>query len=225
MAEMQYVIQGQGREITNLKNTVKNQCDKINTLEMELISPNLTKNDEEKDDLKNSVRTDIFISKIVHDAKSKTKGHNPLRKTFARRCGANIAFSAYLDHNLEHLTTGHIIKCNQPLLNVGNAYSTITGLFTVPQTGVYLLTFTINSHRDDDTEQLTYVKLVSDNRNIIDAVNVLNAQYSEHMGGNTAIVQLTEGESVWLEVFGTTNGQLQSDDNYRYVSFSGVFLF
>ena len=107
----------------------------------------------------------------------------------------------------------------------GNAYSTITGLFTVPKTGVYLLTFTINTHSDRISEIRTYVKLVSNNKNIIDAISILKATGRDQMGGNTAIVQLSAGESVWLEVFGTTNGQLQSDGNYRYVSFSGVLLF
>ena len=138
----------------------------------------------------------------------------------------NIAFSAYLDHNLNHLTSGFLIKCNQALLNVGNAYNTITGIFTVPKTGVYLLTFTISSNnRHGMFETKTYIKLVSNGRNIIDGVSNLSAETSDQMGGNTAIVQLGAGESVWLEVFGGTNGHLQSDGYYRYVSFSGVLLF
>ena len=52
-----------------------------------------------------------------------------------------IAFSAYLSHNIAHLAPGHTLKCDQIIINDGNAYSQYTGVFTVPQTGVYLLTF------------------------------------------------------------------------------------
>ena len=230
--DMQYVIAGQSKEITNLKQTAKNQCEIIKTLKMEHNSPNLKENDDPKADngLKNLAETNNVTSQSEVDANSKTKAQNSLTTTFARKSriatSANIAFSAYLDHSLDHLTTGHIVKCNQALLNVGNAYNTITGLFTVPQSGAYLLTFTINSNSNNDSGyKPTYVKLVSNNRNILDAETVLYDKHREHMGGNTAIIQLTAGESVWLEVFGTTNGQLQSDGNYRYVSFSGVLLF
>ena len=155
------------------------------------------------------------------------QGQNTIRK-IARKtrllASANVAFSAYLDHSIYHLTSGYLIKCNKALLNVGNAYNTITGLFTVPQTGVYLLTFTINTHVGTSAATI-FVKLVSNNKNIIDAVSKLPAGDYDQMGGNTAIVQLSAGESVWLEVFATTTGELQSDETFRYVSFSGVLLF
>ena len=139
----------------------------------------------------------------------------------ARVASGHVAFSAYLDHNLYHLTTGHILKCNRPILNVGNHYNAHTGVFTVPSTGVYLLTFFINGFGNNHR---TFVRLVVDDRNIVAAVSLGGT--ADEMGGNTAIVQLTAGEAVWLEIFGgTTTGQLQTDNNFRYVTFSGVLLF
>ena len=225
IADLQFVIKEHGRE------TVDNHSGRIETLETELNSLKLFDNEniENDTDLTNVTGTYDISSKNTPDAHFINKGHNSVRPTIARKsrilASTNIAFSAYLDHDLDLLTTGHLVKCNQALLKVGNAYNTITGLFTVPKTRVYLLTFTINTHSDRISEIRTYVKLVSNNKNIIDAVFILKATGRDQMGGNTAIVQLSAGESVWLEVFGTTNGQLQSDGNYRYVSFSGVLLF
>ena len=139
----------------------------------------------------------------------------------ARVASSHVAFSAYLDHNLYHLTTGHILKCNRPIINVGNHYNAHTGVFSVPSTGVYLLTFFINGFGNNHR---TFVRLVVDDRNIVAAVSTDDA--GDEMGGNTAIVQLTAGVAVWLEIFGgTTTGQLQTDNTYRYVTFSGVLLF
>ena len=136
---------------------------------------------------------------------------------------ARVAFSAYLDNKLTQLSTGHVIKCNKPLLNIGNAYNAHTGVFTVPTTGVYLLTFTIC---DNAPGHWTFVKLVVDDRNLVDAVlSPVPSGFSDFMGGNTAIVQLSASESVWLEVYNTATGELESEEKFRYVTFSGVLLF
>ena len=227
IAEMKFMVKRQGNRIIILKETVDNLCGRIKTVEMKQISLNRLDNENDTG-LTDDNGTYKISGKKLPDVRIRNKGNNSVRTNIARKsritARTNIAFSAYLDHILDHLTTGHLVKCNQVLVNAGNAYNTITGLFTVPQTGVYLLTFTINSHANH-TWVRTYVKLVSNNRNIIDAVSILRVNGSDQMGGNTAIVKLSAGESVWLEIFGTPNGQLQSDGSYRYVSFSGVFLF
>lgn len=45
------------------------------------------------------------------------------------------------------------------------------------------------------------------------------------MGGNTAIVRLTQGESVWLEIYQNNDMELVSPTDLRWTTFSGVFLF
>ena len=231
IAELEVVTKQQSSKISFLKETVDTHWDRIKTLDMEENSPELFENGNTENGtaLTNDTGTYDISSENINEPHFENKGHNAI-PNIARKsrisASTNIAFSAYLDHNLNHLTSGYLIKCNQALLNVGNAYNTITGLFTVPKTGVYLLTFTINTNNRPSTiEAKTYVKLVSNNKNIIDAVINIPVNTSDQMGGNTAIVQLSAGESVWLEVFGTTLGQLDSDRSYRYVSFSGVLLF
>ena len=132
-----------------------------------------------------------------------------------------VAFSAYLDHNIQHMGTGHTIKCNKVLLNDGNHYNAFTGTFTVPQTGVYLLTFNFDIWTSYGS---TRVRLVVNNREIVDATGTVKASSKDLMSGNTAIIKLNQGESVWLENE-LNNGEVVSGSHYRWTTFSGVLLY
>ena len=118
---------------------------------------------------------------------------------------------------------GHHIICNQVLLNDGNHYNYLTGIFTVPQTGVYLLTFSfgVRTTNDDWTE----VRLVVNNREIVDAAVQMTGSVSHReASGNTAIIQLTQGESVWLENM-QPDSEISSGAAWRFTTFSGVLLY
>ena len=90
------------------------------------------------------------------------------------------------------------------------------------QTGVYLLTFQITAWYLNDK---THVKLVSNNRNIVDAVVWVKGSVHHVMGGNTAIVPLNTADKVWLKIYDTARVELYSTPDYRWVTFSGVLLY
>ena len=91
----------------------------------------------------------------------------------------------------------------------------------MPTTGVYLLTFTIDVV---DHNRYEGIKLVVDNRNIVDGIAEGNG--SKHaMGGNTAIIQLTQGNKVWLESYYSVDGELVSSTTSKLTTFSGVLLY
>ena len=133
-----------------------------------------------------------------------------------------IAFSAYLGHSVYHMGIGHTIKCDQVLINDGNAYSPYTGTFTVPETAVYFLTFHIDALTKDDE---TIVKLVVNNRNIVDADAQVRGITHHAMAGNAAIIRLNSGEKVWLEIYTYDNVELISSSTHRFVTFSGYMLY
>ena len=163
--------------------------------------------------------SDIFITNTepdTHQVASKVQ-----RGAVAVPFG-KIAFSSYLGHNLVHITTGHTVKCDQVLSNYGGAYNSHTGVFTVTVTGVYLLTFHISTSQGQSHVR---VKLVVDDREIVAASADPGPNSHVDMGGNTAIIPLTAGEAVWLEVFASQNGQLESSRTFKVVSFSGALLF
>ena len=145
------------------------------------------------------------------------KGVLPKRDTATE----GVAFSAYLDHEIYHMGSGHTIKCNQVLLNDGNHYNNFTGIFTVPQTGVYLLTFSFGvQHAPDKTS----VRLVVNNREIVDATGQVLGTWQRSSSSNTAIIRLNLDESVWLENI-ITGSEVVSMQGYRYTTFSGVRLY
>ena len=138
-----------------------------------------------------------------------------------RQVVGGIAFSAYLSHNIPHLAVGHTIKCDQIIINDGNAYSKFTGAFTVPETGVYLITFTFDVY---DHARYEGIQLVVNNRNIVDAIAEGNND-KHAMGGNTVILQLTQGEKVWLESYYSSDGEIVSSTTSKLTTFSGVLLY
>ena len=135
----------------------------------------------------------------------------------------SIAFSAYLSHQSSNMAIGHTIKCNKVLLNDGNAYSPFTGTFTAPITGVYFLTYHISAWGTNDE---TIIKLVVNNRNIVDADAEPKGSPAHHANsGNSAIIRLNSGEKVWLEVYSNNNAMLSSAETYRFTTFSGYMLY
>ena len=57
--------------------------------------------------------------------------------------GKFVAFSAYLDHTLSNIGNDQTIEFNQIILNEGGDYDQRTGVFTCPQSGLYLIAFFI----------------------------------------------------------------------------------
>ena len=132
-----------------------------------------------------------------------------------------VAFSAYLDHEIYHMGIGHTVKCNQVLLNEGNHYNTFTGIFTVPQTGVYLITFSFGVRSNND---LTHVRLMVNNREIVDAAGQVTGTFQRSSSSNTAIIKLNQGESVWLENE-VNDSEVMGGTQWRWTTFSGVLLY
>ena len=132
-----------------------------------------------------------------------------------------VAFSAYLDHNIYHMGKGHHIICNQVLLNEGNHYNSLTGTFTVPQTGIYLLTFNFGVQQIND---VTEVRVVVNNREIVDAGAQVIGTLQRSTSGNTAIIKLNQGESVCIESL-RQESEIVSGQGYRWTKFSGVLLY
>jgi len=85
-------------------------------------------------------RSDIKNIDAINVATHLTKTRNGNRRATN---SMNVAFSALLDHHID-VGNGAIIKYNFFLTNEGNWYNHYTGMFTVPVTGVYLFTFTLN---------------------------------------------------------------------------------
>ena len=134
---------------------------------------------------------------------------------------AGIAFSTYLSHNYDHLSIGHIIKLDQVTLNDGNGYNKHTGVFTVPQSGVYLLTYTFEGYHLSHPVE---VELLVDDINYGSAVAVGTSSTND-MSGKTVILHLIAGQSVWLQTYYYADASIYTNRDNRFTAFAGVFLY
>ena len=176
-------------------------------------------------DIAQNLAIDNFLTDMVEmntEPNLKSQSDNSKGNIQGRSINTGVAFSAYLSHAVEHMGIGHTIKCDQVLINDGNAYSPFSGTFTVPETAVYFLTFHINAWSSNDE---TVVRLVVNNRNIVNAVAWVTGTSHHEMAGNSAIIRLNSGEKVWLEIYSNNNVQLYSKPDFRAVTFSGYMVY
>ena len=134
-----------------------------------------------------------------------------------KRAGINVAFSTWLSHKLNHLSVGHIIKPDQIFINDGNGYNKHTGVFTVPTSGVYLLTYSIDN--------LSSNHLVVELK--VDSINMgnLKAFSQYHMGSKSILTRLVAGQAVWLETAYFPDASVDTSTFDKSTTFSGVLLY
>ncbi|XP_060600016.1 heavy metal-binding protein HIP-like [Ruditapes philippinarum] len=134
----------------------------------------------------------------------------------------SVAFTAYLDHPLTGLNPGMTIKCNIIITNHGHGYDTFTGKFTAPVSGIYFITYTIECHY-----KKTNVRLMKGGVNMVDAVvhaHPYSTDYRQTMSTNSVVIDVTAGQSLWLETTYDHDAEIYSSEDYRYVTFTGFLL-
>ncbi|XP_045206634.2 uncharacterized protein LOC123558853 [Mercenaria mercenaria] len=134
----------------------------------------------------------------------------------ARQEREQVAFSAYLKHDLSNLGPGQTIQYGATVLNEGNAFNVNTGIFTVPVSGVYLFSFACE---DWHNHRIFADLLVDGTRKSL----VLEGPANVHsMGTNVVILRLTKGQAVWVAIdAGGHDNILQT----TATTFSGAFLY
>ncbi|XP_003454798.2 complement C1q-like protein 3 [Oreochromis niloticus] len=86
------------------------------------------------------------------------------------------------------------------LVNIGNAYSPVTGIFTAPVSGVYF--FTIFSHAGGRHE--TWLHLYKNNEVILHIHDHPSTDPADN-GGNAAFLQLQQGDTVYVRLKANTH--------------------
>ena len=134
----------------------------------------------------------------------------------------NVAFSAYLNHSIDNMSLGYTIIMDGIHLNDGNAYSTQTGVFTVPRSGVYLLTYTIYDYQVDHKLEVELV---------VDKVSMGSAKAEaigvDHQVEATKVLllRLNAGQALWLQTYYDAGSSIYSGPINNFSTFSGVLLY
>ena len=235
--ELKSLMMNQANRILRLDQTIKQMKDEVLTLKQHSATPqgryetdsselmeNVTADKQYRkfDALeKNNDAQSLKDNKVAKDRNSNASSTLEVAKKPRRGLVEVVAFSVYLSKHT-HYVTGQTVRYDQILTNHGNGYNAFTGVFSVPLTGTYLLTFAIAT---DQRYSHICVRLVDNNNYLADACADPGTTTHIDTAGNTVIVALTVGHRVWVEVYDTSNGLMYGTPTHRHATFSGVFLF
>lgn len=133
-----------------------------------------------------------------------------------------VGFTAYLDHNVNHLGIDQSIVFNNILFNDGGAYHNSSGIFTCPVTGVYMFFFEVGS----GSRHQIVAKLVVNGSNTVDGI--ADSEYHDNheaQGSNMAILKLSAGTRVWVENYRWADKFVEGGTTDRFTTFSGILLY
>ena len=204
-------------EINKLKFENSNSRMEINKLKQELVG---LKGDQGPD----------FTLKQTHVSLDKLEDHTKQRKNMTSRfqqryllngLESPLGFTAYVDHDIQHLGVYQSIIFNRVLFNDGAAYNNASGIFTCPVNGVYLFFFQVGTR---DKKQIV-AKLVANNVNEVDAIADTELLPNEAQGSNMAILRLGQGTHVWVENYRHPDQGVEGDPTDRFSTFSGILLY
>ncbi|XP_053379682.1 collagen alpha-1(X) chain-like [Mercenaria mercenaria] len=131
-----------------------------------------------------------------------------------------VAFTAYIDHDIQHIGIEQVIPYNQVVTNIGGSFNTNTHVFTSPVTGIYLFSYVVSQLGMTEID----IKLVLDGKNTVDAISDPVTAGHDQQAVNVAVLQVNKGQSVYVVNYYHTDVNIRSDELYRFSSFSGVLI-
>lgn len=130
-----------------------------------------------------------------------------------------IAFSVYLSGS-RSFGSGQHIKFDRILLNDGDAYEAVTGVFRTKVSGVYVFTYVIGQTYTREVR----ANLVYNGKIINGAVAEGVRSYHDVQGTNTAVIHVKANEPVWVEIISAAS-LVGHTGRYRFTTFSGYLLY
>ncbi|XP_071158927.1 uncharacterized protein [Mytilus edulis] len=216
-----FVLKDYDNEITNIKagTDINQNLKNSQFIQHEHISNNISKQEKKLAGKKVPVKDSIH--KTNQSLNNTSIVGSKLYKRLIQAGSGGVAFSVYLDHDTDS-GAQQVLKYNRIITNEGNGYNVHTGSFTCPESGMYLLFFSIGE-RGDTIPKGAYIYLMVNSVNVIDAAvdSYHNAQ--DLQGGNTVIIRLKAGDVVFTEV--AVGGHSEGSTGLRLTSFSGVLLY
>lgn len=148
-----------------------------------------------------------------------------LQKTPSKRVTSgheNVAFYSYLSKNLHEPSINHVLVYDNVVTNIGGHYNRYTGVFTAPQSGTYVFTFTVYCNAGGGVSLELIV-----NSYIFDGIlcNASGADW-DRTASSTAVKQINQGDTIFIRTHHqfATVGDIRSYVNER-TCFAGWFLF
>ncbi|XP_069107257.1 uncharacterized protein [Argopecten irradians] len=162
-----------------------------------------------------NVRDDIEKSLPSNDIPSVDENGRDLIRV-APNIDTNIAFHAVMTVFTGPMIKGSALVYNQEILDHGNGYSETDGLYLVPESGTYVITWTTVTYHDY-VQTLLVVNGVTRGSSVTDAGEVTDI----HQTTMIVVLVLNQGDHVSIRVGNVGRGTLHTSDAYNYPAFSG----
>ena len=129
-----------------------------------------------------------------------------------------VAFSASIVSRTEMLPIGSTVVFDDVLFQEGNGYNSKDGVFTCPETGVYMFSVVIDNGQNGE---VVAAQLLVDSAWKSYVVSEERNEHQEDQASNLVIFNVYEGQRVWVETFCYTNVVIRE----HFSTFSGVLLY
>ena len=122
-------------------------------------------------------------------------------------------------------TNGQTVQFATETLDIGGGYNPSTSVYTVPQTGVYTITWTIRIYTANYYETELVVNTAVKDRMLTSTYHSSGSVYTRYATSSaTTTVQLTTGDRVFIRVHLRSGSPSIESDGYGYSTFSGWLL-
>ncbi|KAL4224119.1 hypothetical protein ACF0H5_017572 [Mactra antiquata] len=133
---------------------------------------------------------------------------------------APYAFTAMLDHNVEHSGIDQTVIFNKVLLNDGNGYNNHTGVFTAQIDGVYMFYFAFGAGYE--AHRLWMHIVVDGSQKVSGVADTLQAGH-DAQGTNLVFLHLHQGDSVWVATYAIADVKIYGVP--PFTTFSGMLMY
>ena len=155
----------------------------------------------------------FFVEKNNSDNRFFSAFTSPQQRKFPRK---RVAFFAYLSSRTPDLTAYKTLTFDTVITNVGNAYNPKSGVFTAPQSGLYVFTWTIRINRNNYHP----TELVVDNK-IISSIYLNPRNTVDSSVSSTSVVIVKKSSKVLIRTSSADNNGYIFSDDYGRSSFAG----
>lgn len=131
-----------------------------------------------------------------------------------------VAFSAGLTHDLTILHAETVVY-DKVFTNIGGAYSSTTGMFVCPISGLYVFQFHTLAHQDKSS----WLELYHNAYYICSIYGHTANDYAS--GGNSVVLKLSKGDQVYVKAVDNSYGvdtNLYGQPDEVYSTFSGYLI-
>ncbi|XP_033725761.1 uncharacterized protein LOC117315608 [Pecten maximus] len=132
-----------------------------------------------------------------------------------------LAFHVELTNSMA-VSQGTIVKYNNEALDDGDGYKISDGIYTVSETGTYVITWTTLSGFRSYIQTFLVVNGVKRGASFSDAQEI----HDVHQASSVVVLRLNQGDHVFIQIGHTTTNTMYSDISYSArPTFSGWKLF